>query len=174
MENYLIDDKNTPYHLKISDNNNISLYSYIYIYQKEDTYKKKIRKNIIENLKIKHYLKIGETCSICLDEIYRRKDAFLTDCGHSFHLKCIINYDYKNSFEKLGVFCPLCRSDMGNYLDFRDKYKYSRNGLDILEDFETNIHLKLPNICYNYDEGYFNKHFYGNRFKECLYCRLKR
>ena len=174
MENYFIDDYNTPQHLKISDDNKISLYSYINIYQKDDIYKKKIRKTIMENLKIKHYLKIGETCSICLDEILRRKDAFLTDCGHSFHIGCIINYDYKNSFVKLGVFCPLCRSDMGNYLDFRDRYKYSRNCLDILEDFENNKHLKLPQICYNYYESYYNHHFYGNRYKDCYYCRLKR
>jgi hypothetical protein len=117
---------------------------------------------------------MGETCSICLEEIWRRKDAFLTDCGHSFHIQCIINYDYKYSFEKMGVFCPLCRCDMGNYLDFRDRYKYSRNTLDILEDFENNKDLRLPQICYNYNERYYNKHFYGNRFKDCSYCRLKR
>jgi hypothetical protein len=174
MEKYFIDDVNTPEHLKISDDNKISLYSYINIYQKDDIYKKKIRKTIMENLKIKHYLKIGETCSICLEEIWRRKDAFLTDCGHSFHLQCIINYDYKYSFEKMGVFCPLCRCDMGNYLDFRDRYKYSRNSLDILDDFENNKDLKLPQICYNYNERFYNKHFYGNRFKDCSYCRLKR
>jgi prophage antirepressor-like protein len=67
----------------------------------------------------------------------------------------------KNSFDKLGVFCPLCRNDMGNYLDFRDRYKYSQNGLDILDDFEKNIDIKLPQICYNYDEGFFNKHFFS-------------
>ena len=174
MEDYLIDNKHTPNHLKISDNNKISSFSYIYICERDDVYRKKIKKTIMENLKIKHYLKIGETCSICLDEIWRRKEAFLTDCGHSFHLKCIIKYDYMNCFNKLGVFCPLCRNDMGNYLDFRDRYKTSKNGLDILEDFETNIDLKLPTICYNHDEGYFNKHFYGNRFKDCFYCKLER
>ena len=154
MENYFIDDYNTPQHLKISDDNQISLYSYVNIYQKDDFYRKKIRKTIMENLKIKHYLKIGETCSICLDEILRRKDAFLTDCGHSFHIGCIINYDYKNSFVKLGVFCPLCRSDMGNYLDFRDRYKYSRNCLDILEDFENN---KLRSIFFAYGKEGLNE-----------------
>jgi hypothetical protein len=171
MEDYIFDDKKTPKHLKISDGNDISLYSYIYICQKDDVYKRKIRKTIMENLKIKHYLKIGETCSICLDEITSRKDAFLTDCGHSFHIKCIIDYDYKNSFNNIGVFCPMCRSDMGNYLDIRDKYKESRNSLDILEDFEMNKHLKLPKVCYNYHHGFYNKHLYGNKYKECRYCR---
>jgi len=162
MENYFIDNTDIPNYLKICDNQK-DLSSYIC--DKEENKK---------NFKIKRYLKIGDTCSICFEEIWRRKDAFLTTCGHSFHLKCIINYDYKNSFDKLGVFCPLCRNDMGNYLDFRDRYKYSQNGLDILDDFEKNIDIKLPQICYNYDEGFFNKHFYGNRYKDCSYCRLKR
>ena len=57
MENYIFDDKNTPEYLKISDDNKISLFSYIYIYERDDVYKRKIRKTIMENLKIKHYLK---------------------------------------------------------------------------------------------------------------------
>lgn len=173
MENYLIDDDNIPEYLKISDDNMICKFSYINIYEKDNVYKRKIRKTIMENLKIKHYLKIGETCSICFDEIWRRKEAYLTDCGHSFHLKCIIDYDYMNCFKKLGVFCPLCRNDMGNYIDIRDKYKFSRNNLDILEDFENNIKLRIPKICFDYNEGRFNTHFYGNRYKDCIYCRLE-
>ena len=155
MEDYWFDDDKTPKNMKISDDNKISKYSYINIYEKDDVYRRKIRKTIMENLQIKHYIKIGETCSICLDEIWRRKEAYLTDCGHSFHLKCILQYDFSNSFEKYGVFCPLCRKDMGNYLERRDDFEY-----------------KLPKICYNIRERCFNNHFYLMRYKDCSYCRL--
>ena len=42
-------------------------------------------KTIYDNLKIKHYNKLGEICPICLEEIWSSKEEFLTDCGHIFH-----------------------------------------------------------------------------------------
>ena len=72
-----------------------------------ESFNRKIRRNIIENLQVKHYIKIGEECPICYDAIHHRNEAFLTDCGHSFHYHCIINYDYTNSFKKEGVYCPI-------------------------------------------------------------------
>ena len=54
------------------------------------------KRTIYDNIKTKHYIKIGETCSICLEEIWSKKDAFLTDCGHGFHASCINRYYYKN------------------------------------------------------------------------------
>lgn len=153
--------------LKQGDNT-ISKYSYILDFNHE--YIRKIKKNIHENLKIKHYIKIGEECPICYEAIFSRKKAFLTDCGHSFHYECIINYDYKNSFIKNGVFCPICRQDMGNYNDIKDKYK--TNGLDQLVDFEDNIKTKLPKICYNFNDYKYNLHFHRINYKTCNYCRL--
>jgi hypothetical protein len=173
MEDYIFDDKKTPKYLKISDDNNISLYSYIYICQKDHIYKRKIRKTTMENLKIKHYLKIGETCSICFDEIMSKKDAYLTDCGHSFHLKCIIDYDYKNSFLKNGVFCPICRQDMGNYNNLKDSYTETTiNTTAELFDFEDNIKTKLPKICYDFNNYAYNMHFHRMNYEDCKYCRL--
>lgn len=173
LENCFNDYFISPNELKISDNyqndNKISKYYYIYF---DEYNKRKIKKSILENLKIKHYINIGETCSICFNQIWKKKDAFLTDCGHSFHLKCIINYDYFNSFNKLGVFCPICRNDMGNYNDLKDKYKKSINYLDILDDFETNINLKLPKICFNSYELTYLNHFHRLKYNKCLYCNL--
>lgn len=161
-------DFDYKYSMVISDNfqneNAICKYSYINIYGDDDIYRRKIRRSIIENLKIKHYIQLGEECPICYEGIWTRKNAFLTDCGHSFHLSCIIDYDFKNSFAKLGVFCPICRSDMGVYNNLKDRYKSSKNGLDILEDFETNLKYKLPNLC--------NNHFHRFRYKDCYYCRI--
>lgn len=150
--------------------NTISKYLYILDFNLE--YIRKVKKNIYDNLKIKHYIKIGEECPICYEAIYNRKDALLTDCGHSFHYSCIIKYDYKNSFLKNGVFCPVCRQDMGNYNDIKDIYKYKTNALDQLDDFENNIKTKLPKICYNFNDYTYNLHFHTIKYKTCKYCQL--
>jgi len=133
--------------------------------------KRKIKKTLNENLQIKHYIKIGEECSICYEKIFTKKNAFLTDCGHSFHYSCIINYDYKNSFGQ-GLYCPICRQDMGIYMDLKDKYIESKLNLDKLQDFELNFIFKLPKVCYNINHYMFNDHFFRLQYKTCRYCRL--
>ena len=140
--------------------NKISKYTLIEFYNENI---RKIKKNIIENLKIKHYIKIGEDCPICYEPIYNRNNAFLTDCGHSFHYSCIIDYDYKNSFNRNGVYCPICRQDMGDYNDLKETKNY---------EFEYNIKNKLPKICYNLEKNKYNSHFYTLHYKTCYYCQL--
>lgn len=140
-----------------------------YIYE---SYNRKSRKTIIENLKVKHYIKIGDTCPICYDKINHKRNAFLTDCGHSFHYDCIIDYDYNNSFEEKGVYCPMCRSDMGLYYDLKDKFKESKNTLDILQDFEMNYKTKLPKVCYDLFRLKYNKHFFRMNYHNCFYCQI--
>ena len=94
LDNIIYDDNKNKQ--KISgDNqgeNGIAKFNFYF----DGNYKHKIKRNIIDNLKIPHYIKIGSECPICYDEIYNRNNALLTDCGHSFHYSCIINYDYKN------------------------------------------------------------------------------
>ena len=46
-----------------------------------------------------------DSCAICL-EILNEGKCCTTDCGHTFHSKCIFR-NFKNSFE-----CPLCRNDL--------------------------------------------------------------
>lgn len=156
-------------------NNKIAKYSilnYDSDFCKYESFNRKIKRNIIDNLQIKHYIKIGDTCPICFDNIYIRNNAFLTDCGHSFHYNCIIQYDYKNSFKQEGVYCPLCRQDMGIYDNLKDKYKNSKNSFDNLEDFEMNIKNKLPVVCFNPNTLKFNNHFFRMDYFNCLYCQL--
>ena len=184
MKSLTLDDIFTDYdnihsHLNIScmkqGNNGINRYSVSFIYLKEDDImRRKIKRNIIDNLQIKHYIKIGEECPICYEEIFHRKNAFLTDCGHVFHYKCIIDYDYMNIFNKNGVYCPLCREDMGYYDDMKDKYKESNNIFDKLDDFNSNIKLKFPKMCYNFNNYYNdnNKHFHRMNYFNCVNCRL--
>jgi len=164
-------DKNDklPVSINKQGNNKISKYRIIDNY---DDNIRKIKKNIIENLKTKHYIKIGEKCPICYEAIYNRKNAFLTDCGHSFHYDCIIEYDYKNSFNSIGVYCPICRQDMGDYNDFKEINNSKMTILDELFNFECNIKNKLPKICYNLKKNKYNAHFYILEYNNCSYCKL--
>jgi len=129
-------------------------------------------KTVKENLKIKHYIKIGEECPLCYEPIWYRRDAFLTDCGHSFHLSCIHSYEMANMFDDgaFGISCPMCRSDMGLYGDNGRIYFNSSKGLDKLEDFWNNIQYKRPTLCgHQYNPQHISDHILGLN-NRCYYC----
>jgi hypothetical protein len=176
LDDIFTDYDNKHSHLNVScmkqGINGIQKYSCITIYLTDDIMRHKIKRNILDNLKVKHYIKIGDECPICYEQICNRKKAFLTDCGHSFHYKCIIDYDYKNIFTKNGVYCPLCRDDMGYYDDMKDRYKDSNNIFDKLDDFELNMKLKFPKMCYNLNSLNSNKHFHRTQYFTCIHCRI--
>lgn len=138
--------------------------------KKQRTYYKKvlIPKSIYENLKIKHYIRIGEECPICYEGIYHKKDAQLTECGHAFHFSCLQNYSYLN--KKLCVNCPICREpyteiDKKRYSIFSDKL------LDTLEDFWMNHKTSLPNVCFSFAENE-KLHLKGTKYPKCHSCKL--
>lgn len=182
MKSLTLDDVFTDYsnyhsYLNVScdkqGDNKISKHSIIYTYiTNECLLRRKITRNIVDNLKVKHYIKIGEDCPICYESIFNRRNAFLTDCGHSFHYKCIIDYDYKNIFNNVSIMCPICRSDMGNYDDMKDRYKNSNNVFDILEDVEMNLSFKFPKTCYNLNDRSSNNHFHRMCYNNCATCRI--
>lgn len=120
--------------------------------------------NVKEYLNIKHYIKITDECSICLEPILYKKNAILTSCGHCFHRNCIIKIKYNREYE---LPCPLCRHDLrlehGDIIPFR--HYNSKKILDKLEDFWNNIELLYPDICLNGDNLGMNKDcFYCNRY----------
>ena len=107
-------------------------------------YKKVIKHNtLFDNIKIKHYIKIGEICSICFDEIWSARDGYLTSCGHAFHKKCINQYENTqiNSFS-----CPICRHDIWDTILMINTY-YTKNYLDKLDNFWLNTDLLFPELC---------------------------
>ncbi len=116
------------------------------------------KKDIYNNLKIKHYIKFGEECSICYEPIYSKPNAFLTDCGHCFHKTCISKWISIQNFNRD---CPICRQNIG-FTDF-DRY-VSNKGLDGLEEFELNKDIIFPEVC-SYDVN----HFIGMN-KNCSNC----
>jgi len=167
MKSLTLDDVFTDYynnHNKISadfqGDNKISKFDILYTFTDIGVYKRKTKKNIIDNLKIKHYIPFGAECSICYENIFHRKNAFLTDCGHCFHYSCIINYDYFESFNNIGIFCPICRQDMGDYNNIKNNFdKYD-------------ICNKNPKICFNYYSFSYLNHFHRMNFLNCPYCQI--
>jgi hypothetical protein len=46
-------------------------------------------------------------CAICMDVIEGNRNVVTTECGHTFHCKCMMTNVAHNGFA-----CPLCRSEM--------------------------------------------------------------
>jgi len=130
---------------------------------------KRVQKNdIYDNLKKKHYIKIGEECPICYEGIFHKRDAQLTDCGHCFHYSCLQNYSYLN--KNIDTSCPICRDPLTGI----DKNKYSSytviNYFDILDDFWMNHKTNIPETCISFKTK--NKlHTTGFSQNTCNVCR---
>jgi hypothetical protein len=127
-------------------------------------YKQKVSSS---SLQIKHYIIYGSECSICLEKILTKKTAFINDCGHYFHKKCIFYYmNLCNNNNNDGC-CPLCRKIV-NYdsLELYEKYNSSHkefNFLDKLENFYNDD-------VYNLDHLYCKKCNYFTVGKRCVRC----
>jgi hypothetical protein len=134
-------------------------------------------------LNIKMYINpFKEECPICYEKIIRKSDAYLTECGHSFHKICILkSYEAKQLIKPNSMFrCPYCRSSVGpdvenfgerynifyteNYMTLSNKFKI--NHLDNLENFWMRNDYIIPLICKN-------KHYLGMN-NNCNICRLHR
>lgn len=127
--------------------------------------------------KIKCYVKPGDECPICYEEIWTKTSAYITGCGHHYHKKCLFNYIksiwLSNSYCHIAR-CPLCRYSLG-YPDFIKRYRSSyfaplreykdNNELDKLEDFWLTHKYRLPEFCSN---GY--RHYLGCK-STCFICK---
>jgi hypothetical protein len=130
------------------------------------------------NLKIKCYIKPGDECPICYEEIMTKSSAFITNCGHHYHKKCLFKYmetKWLSSAYLSTARCPLCRCSLG-HPDLEQRYRSSYfsynfkndNELDKLEDFWLSKDYRLPNFCSNrYD------HYLGLD-KFCFICKSYR
>lgn len=104
------------------------------------------------------YIKFGEPCTICLNSIKYKKNAWITPCGHIFHKMCLINYyrhyETNNSIQKYSneMPCPICREGLVLCCIGEDSIDYynelNSNGLDRLENFWLTIENRLPELCY--------------------------
>ena len=125
-------------------------------------------------LNIRCYIKQGTECPICYESIMTKSSAFITNCGHAYHKKCLSKYlevKWLSSSHISVAKCPLCRSSLG-HPDFVQRYKssyfslnYNNNELDKLEDFWISHEFILPSFCSNkYD------HYLGCD-KNCFICQ---
>ena len=102
--------------------------------------------------KVKTYIKFNEECPICLEPIQHEKNAYLTNCGHSFHRKCLFD-TIQSKWETKpfsSVKCPMCRCCLG-YPDMFERYSYiitdKNKYLDMLEDFWLSKEFRMPEFC---------------------------
>ena len=110
------------------------------------------------------YVKAGEECPICLEQILTPRNALLTPCYHKFHKDCFRQHVIATGVYK--TVCPVCRGDVG-FLDFcgvqvEDFTSYSR--AITLEDIGLFVPSFGPYTCLTC-EGYI-----GFGKKDCKRC----
>ena len=124
------------------------------------------------SIKRKCYIKPNEECPICLENIFRKKESYISGCGHSFHKLCIFksmetqwNTKYASNYK-----CPMCRSNIGTDIhELGLRYKFTGNSLDNLENYWLNKDLMLAQMCgNNYDHyiGMKNGCFNCSKYRE--------
>jgi hypothetical protein len=75
-------------------------------------------------------------CPICYDDIDVKKNCITTECGHTFHCKCLLQNAATNGFS-----CPMCRSAMATepeLSDDEDDYEEYSDDEDEEEDYDDN------------------------------------
>lgn len=130
------------------------------------------------HISIKTYINPQQECSICLEEISKKSNAYITNCGHGFHKLCLFKM-YENQFKQhrretnydyYKLKCPLCRRQIFNRT-FYCRYpqwsvlKKNKNYLDILEEFWLSKDFTIGLLCYKSN----NEHYLGMN-KNCQYC----
>ena len=87
-------------------------------------------------------------CSICLENIDGVSNKVVTDCGHTFHCKCLMT---NVSFNGFG--CPFCRNVMAEEKDDDDEEEDSEeddsddeeyDDDDDYDDYDDEENIKMP------------------------------
>ena len=121
----------------------------------------------------KMYISPNETCIVCMSKINKKSDAYITDCGHSFHKFCLSSYfQYINFNTNKNLKCPMCRCNLG-YPEFYEKYNMqykNTNGLDMLENVDI-MSYNMLHMCKNTTIN--SSHYLGinKNCKKCLQYR---
>jgi uncharacterized protein YbaR (Trm112 family) len=72
-------------------------------------------------------------CPICMDEIVENINCVITECGHSFHTKCLLTNVSRNGFG-----CPYCRNELAvnpRNNDEDDDYSSESSSYDDYDDY---------------------------------------
>ena len=118
----------------------------------------------------KMYVWSQETCIICMDKINLKSNAYLTDCGHCYHKKCLTNYFHHIRMNtSKNMKCPMCRCNLGSPIlnERYNLYHKDMNSLDTLEDFN----MEMLHICKSSTRE--NNHYLGmdSNCSKCIYYR---
>lgn len=118
----------------------------------------------------KMYVWSQETCIICMDKINLKSNAYLTDCGHCYHKKCLTNYFHHIRMNtSKNMKCPMCRCNLGSPIlnERYNLYHKDMNSLDTLEDFN----IEMLHICESSTRE--NNHYLGmdSNCSKCIYYR---
>jgi hypothetical protein len=74
-----------------------------------------------------------QECPICLEEIVGLKNRVTTECGHTFHCRCLLTNAAHNGFG-----CPFCRAELADEVedsdDDEDEYDSDEDGPARYED----------------------------------------
>ena len=121
----------------------------------------------------KYYLKYGEECTICLDKIITKTTAYITECGHKYHKKCVLDYmkiEWMSKNYTGLISCPMCRKSVSD--DHLNDNYYSSDALRILDYVSLDIipQYKLPQFCSNRYDHYLGL---NKKCKCCEYFREK-
>ena len=131
-------------------NNNEILYSYSIT--ETNTHKQ-------YTLKDKLYIKKFDECPICLEGITSKQNAYLTQCGHAFHKKCM----HQLVFNNVNASCPICRNIHGIgplNLFVDDTHRF----VNKKEDYEFCGEFKYPRLCTECFK------IEGWNFNQCISC----
>jgi hypothetical protein len=72
-------------------------------------------------------------CPICMDDIVENINCVITECGHSFHTKCLLTNVSRNGFG-----CPYCRNELAvnpRNNDEDDDYSSETSSYDDYDDY---------------------------------------
>jgi hypothetical protein len=112
-----------------------------------------------------------DICTICMDNINTKSDAYLSDCGHPFHKKCFSNYfQHIQIIGNTNLKCPMCRTNLGApcFYEKYNMYNFDANALDMLEN-ANELCIDMLHICS--DENALTKHYLGTN-KTCVKCKI--
>lgn len=164
-------ERNSRYYNSLDDDGNENSTQNVYPFTIGD-------QDVPCNYKIKCYIRPNDECCICYNNIDKKNNAFITNCGHVFHKKCIFNvlkFKWLSSKYTSVARCPICRCSLG-HPEFIQRYRssyfsynyYDSNELDKLEDFWLSNEYKLPNFCSSDYKHYLGMH------NNCEYCKSYR
>ena len=124
------------------------------------------RRQLEQSLNRRSYICIGESCSICMDSVIHKRNAWITYCGHAYHRTCLVQY-YHSYMKRVKPYtncvpCPLCRAEIPTCCTGIDVSRYQcrvKNELDVLENIHVTFDLLFPAACYKCDKWVgMNKH----------------